>query len=268
MRRYGGQILFGAGLILASVLLYAFHYLCFHDLHHIMVYLIGDIAFVPIEVLLVTLVIHEMLKVREKRALMQKMNMAIGLFFSEVGTTLCAKLQQFDPNSTALVAEFRGMQEWSDARFVTAGPACRARALDSRRGNLADLKTCLTTQREFLLRLLGNPNLLEHESFTDLLWAVFHLEEELAHRECIEGLPADDAAHLSGDMNRAYGLLLQQWLAYMRHLKSDYPYLFSLAVRMSPFDPDAQVQIGGPVAAPTPDAHLAMRGTRRGSRRM
>jgi len=31
-----------------------------------------------------------------------------------------------------------------------------------------------------LLGLLGNPNLLEHDSFTDLLWAVFHLMEELS----------------------------------------------------------------------------------------
>jgi len=40
-------------------------------------------------------------------------------------------------------------------------------------------------------------------------------------------------------MKRAYILLVSQWLNYMKHLKSDYPYLFSLAVRMNPFDPNA-----------------------------
>jgi hypothetical protein len=32
----------------------------------------------------------------------------------------------------------------------------------------------LLEERDFLLRLLENPTLLEHESFTDLLRAVFH----------------------------------------------------------------------------------------------
>jgi hypothetical protein len=29
----------------------------------------------------------------------------------------------------------------------------------------------------------------------------------------------------------------------MQHLKTDYPYLFSLAVRTNPFDPDAKVEV-------------------------
>jgi len=34
-----------------------------------------------------------------------------------------------------------------------------------------------------------------------------------------------------------------QWLAYMKHLKKEYPYLFSLAVRTNPFDPDVSVAV-------------------------
>jgi hypothetical protein len=40
-------------------------------------------------------------------------------------------------------------------------------------------------------------------------------------------------------MKRTYSQLVVQWLLYMEHLKDDYPYLFSLAVRTNPFDPDA-----------------------------
>ena len=29
----------------------------------------------------------------------------------------------------------------------------------------------------------------------------------------------------------------------MEHLKTDYPYLFALAVRTNPFDPDARVEV-------------------------
>ena len=45
--------------------------------------------------------------------------------------------------------------------------------------------------------------------------------------------------HLAGDAKRAYHLLVQQWLDYMRFLKDEYPYLFALAMRTNPFDREA-----------------------------
>jgi len=101
------------------------------------------------------------------------------------------------------------------------------------------LKTFLVGKRNFLLRLLENPNLLEHESFTDVLWAVFHLTEELGARVDLQGLPDEDYQHLYGDVKRVYGQLARQWLEYMKHLKGSYPYLFSLALRTNPFNRNA-----------------------------
>jgi hypothetical protein len=57
----------------------------------------------------------------------------------------------------------------------------------------------------------------------------------------VSELPASDYGHLSGDIKRVYGLLIAEWLAYMKHLKDKYPYLFSLAVRTNPFDAAASV---------------------------
>jgi hypothetical protein len=50
--------------------------------------------------------------------------------------------------------------------------------------------------------------------------------------------------HLGGDIKRALGRLLGEWVDYMHHLKVEYPYLFSLAVRTNPFNPDAKVEVG------------------------
>ena len=49
--------------------------------------------------------------------------------------------------------------------------------------------------------------------------------------------------HLSGDIQRAYQILVREWLDYLEHLKQDYPYLFSLALRTNPFDANASVVI-------------------------
>jgi hypothetical protein len=112
-----------------------------------------------------------------------------------------------------------------------------------KKGDLSGLRNLLVSKRNFLLALLENQNLLEHESFTDLLWAVFHLTEELEGRRELNNLTPADYEHLCGDIKRAYRLLLGQWLLYMKHLKADYPYLFSLAMRTNPFDPQATIQV-------------------------
>jgi hypothetical protein len=54
-------------------------------------------------------------------------------------------------------------------------------------------------------------------------------------------LPDTDRQHLAGDVKRVYNLLVHEWLNYMQHLKDNYPYLFSLAMRINPFDQDASV---------------------------
>ena len=97
MKRW--QIFLGLYLVGLSAVLYAIHYAIFHDSHHIFVFLVEDIAFVPIEVLLVTLIIHRLLSSREKRAMLEKLNMVIGTFFSEVGTELLRRLSDVDLNS-------------------------------------------------------------------------------------------------------------------------------------------------------------------------
>jgi hypothetical protein len=135
--------------------------------------------------------------------------------------------------------------KWTDRDFRAMGEALGKQEfkVDSKEVSLKDIKSLLVGKRDFMIRLLENPLLLEHETFTDLLWAVFHLTEELEGRTDLSTLSDADYAHLSGDIGRAYNLLVREWLLYMRHLEKNYPYLFSLAVRMNPFNPDACAEI-------------------------
>lgn len=245
MKRISWQVLLGVALIILSVFVYFLHYLVFRDIHHIFIYLVGDIAFVFIEVLLVTLIIHRLLSVREKRAMLEKMNMVIGTFFSEVGTELLKTFSQFDAECDTIRKHLMATKNFSGRDFTRANKDLKDYecVIKSDREHVEELKKFLVEKRNFLLRLLENPNLLEHDSFTNLLWAVFHLTDELAHRKNIRKIPDSDYEHLIGDMKRAYKLLLSEWLDYMRHLKANYPYLFSLAVRTNPFDLSATPEV-------------------------
>jgi len=241
MKRFSWQVTLGLSLILLSVLFYFIHYAIFRDAHHIFIYLVGDIAFVPIEVLLVTLIIHRLLNEREKRMRLEKMNMVIGTFFSEVGTRLLTYLSDFDPHLDKIRSDLIVTNNWSEQEFANVNKHLRnyEYEVDIKKINLENLKKLLLGERDFLLQLLQNPNLLEHESFTEHLRAVFHLTEELACREDLRHLPDADTNHLAIDIKRAYGLIVHQWLDYMKHLKNNYPYLFSLAMRTNPFDQNA-----------------------------
>ena len=241
MKRFRWQILLGLSFIFLSAILYLIHYAIFKDSHHIFLYLIGDIAFLPIQVLLVTLIIDQLLSAREKRAMLKKMNMVIGAFFSEVGTLLLISFSDFASHEDQIKKDLFANNDWSNKTFSNINKHLKGYdyRVESQKGDLESLKNFLLEKRDFLLGLLENPNLLEHESFTELLWAVFHLTEELACRPGLKQLPETDYGHLSGDIKRAYVLLISEWLAYMKHLRDNYPYLFSLATRMNPFDPHA-----------------------------
>jgi hypothetical protein len=240
MKNSKWQILLSIGLILLTAGLYGLHFLIFRDARHIFIYLLGDIAFLPIQVLFVTLIINQLLSNRDKKAKLKKLNMVIGTFFSEVGGQLLALFQLFEKNGKGLSTLVLHDRRWADKDFIRLQTRLQEFPydIDCHGGNLAELKAFLTSRREFLLLLLGNPNLLEHDKFTDLLWSVFHLTDELVFREDFAGLPAADLQHLAQDLRRAFQLLVLEWLAYMRHLKHAYPYLFSLAIRTNPFDPD------------------------------
>jgi len=245
MKHIKWKILFGVCMITLSVTFYLIHYAIFRDANHIILYLIGDTAFVFIQVLLVTLIIDEVLAIREKRIILERLNMVIGSFFSVVGKDLLKFFSEFDPNTDRIWRDLIITNQWSAGEFLDMSKRLKKYdyAISIRRGDLGSLKQKLIKEREFMLRLLENQNLLEHDAFTGLLMAVFHLAEELESRPDLSRLSELDMRHIAGDMQRAYSLLISEWLSYMKHLRENYPYLFSFAMRTNPFDQNASPEI-------------------------
>jgi hypothetical protein len=245
MKRWKWSILLGVGLLSTSVLIYFLHYQIFGDLRFIFFRGLANLAFVPIQGLVVTLIIAELFVIMSKRSKMQKMNMVIGAFFSELGTELLRFLYLTDPKAMELrqtvdTASDLSAREMKLLLKKLEGYPFKVR-LD--RSNLVPLRDLLTSRRGFMVRLLENPSLLENEKFTDMLWAVFHMTEELDARENLEDVPDSDLEHMMGDMTRSYSNLFREWLSYMRHLHDNYPFLYSFAMRTSPIEPERQVEV-------------------------
>jgi hypothetical protein len=237
MKGYRPLILAAAGFMAVSALLYYIHYMIFDDPHHIFIYMLGDFAFLPLEVFIVVIVIERVLTRREKQAILYKLNMVIGAFYSEIGSTLLADTLKYFRNRDEIARNLNITSDWTAKEFKTASAyAYNLKAdVDIQQWNLEEIKKILHEKRFYLLTLLENPNLLEHDRFTDLLWATTHLDEELQARPSLKDIPESDLAHLAIDIERMYDHLVSEWLDYIQHLKTAYPFLYSLVLRTHPF---------------------------------
>lgn len=245
MSKLRWQIYLMIGLLSTSALIYGIQDVFFHDTYHAMYYLLLDLAYAPIQILVVTLLLDKLLRMREKQTMARRLNMVIGVFFTEVGSNLLGYFSKMDPEIESLRSTILENHEWNENSVKTVSQLMQSRAfhIQCATCELEDLRLFLLKKRKFLLNLLENQNLLEHDTFTELLWAVFHLAEELVHRERALDITEADKKHLEGDIKRAYKLLVLDWIQYMKHLKAHYPYLFSLALRINPFDPNARWEV-------------------------
>jgi hypothetical protein len=245
-RRYSFLIYLALAFLALSGIFYFVHYLIFRDVHHIFIYMVGDLAFLPLEVLLVVLIIERVLAHRERQAKLQKLNMVVGAFFTEVGNHLLNTLFPYFDNKAEIAEQLDIKADWTkkDFRRAAAYAYNLKVEFDCSQMDLEALKTFLSSKRTFILTMLENPNLLEHDRFTDLLWAVTHLDEELEARSSLTGLCDSDAEHLAGDIQRMYDHLASEWLDYVEHLKANYPFLFSLILRMHPFQENPSPTVG------------------------
>jgi hypothetical protein len=232
-------------LLALSIIFYFIDFEIADSARHVTLTFVDNIAAAFIQILLVAIIIDSLLKNSERQSKLEKLNMVIGVFFNEVGTTLLSHISQLDVNLDTLRGELIVTGKWTDREFNAIGKKLLGykSELNVSPVDLETLSGFILEERDFLLRLLENPVLLEHETFTELLLAVFHLADEFVNRENFISLPESDRKHLEIDIKRAYSLAAREWLVYMKYLKNSYPYLFSLAMRKNPFDVNAKVII-------------------------
>ena len=239
-------IVMGLLFVALSVAVYYLFFLIFHETEFIYHHFMVDLAFLPLEVYLVATVFENLIRRREKAARSEKLNVIIGSFYSDVGTELIKIFAKYNPTTQTIGRHLLFNSSWTKSDFAFLKSSLKNVRFDSvpETMQLHELKELLNSGHGHLLRLLENDNLLENESFTQLILALHHLAEELHLRKDLNDLPPSDYEHLGGDMERVYVILINQWIEHLQYLQASYPFLFSLAVRTNPFNPGAVVEIG------------------------
>ncbi len=119
-KRYSRFFMLGGIFVAASALIYYFHYRIFYDPHHIFIYMIGDLGFLPLEAFIVVVVIERIFAYRDKQAMLSKLNMVIGAFFSEVGNKFLERLISFCRKREDVFESMGVKQGWAANDFKAA----------------------------------------------------------------------------------------------------------------------------------------------------
>ncbi len=202
----------------------------------IIIILIGVLSFLG----LAATVIDVLIERREKKVRRHRLSAITGAFFSEIGIKSLKFFSNADPNIAEVQNILYVTNDWTDKEFLKASKKLKSYkySVDIKKIDLEILSSFLVAKRIFLLDQLELMIVVERE-ISVLLRSMFHLTEELSYRNNFTNLPQSDLDHLSDDIKRVYVPLVYQWLDYMAYLKNHYPFLFSLAMRINPFDPDA-----------------------------
>lgn len=230
-------VIIGVGLVVLSLLLHYAHYLIFKDAHHTLIFLFADIAFIPMEVFFTTLIIDRLLEKREKNHFLEKLNMMIGLFYTEIGRNILSEFVKGDENLVELINSNICARNWDDSSCKKLKNKIKNHEfnLNITKINIDNIKNILSKNRNFLMNLIINENIHEHEEFTDMLMSLLHVKEEIESRYC-DKIEAFELEHLASDMAVAYKYLTLEWCEYMNYLNKNYPRLFVRALIDNPFD--------------------------------
>lgn len=237
-------------MIILIIVIYGSNYLVLGDGEHIISYVWTHLGFIPVDILVVAFLLDEIIERKEKEAMLEKLDMLMSTFFSEIGNELISQLSSANKYKTN-TENLKSIKNWDDKDYENKLKELKDTDVEfqadispeNREEFLRNLNELLTSKREFIINLINNPNLLEKEEFTGLINAILHLDEELEHRKDLSLVTDADFAHLNGDMHRVYNKLIHEWVHYLRYLNKHYPYMIALIIRTNPFDEDAEVYV-------------------------
>ena len=249
-KRLSWKVKFSIIMVLLIIIIYGSNYLVLGDAEHIISYVWTHLGFIPVDILLVAFILDEIIEKKEKEAMLEKLDMLMSTFFSEVGNELISQLSSVNKYK-ANTENLKSIKNWDEKDYDNKLAELKGTSIDftaditpeEREEFLENLRTLLVEKREFIINLINNPNLLEKEEFTGLINAILHLDEELEHRKDLALVNDTDFGHLNGDMQRVYNKLVYEWVYYLKYLYKYYPYMIALVIRTNPFDEDADVYV-------------------------
>ena len=224
-------------LLCASALLYAIHYLIFRDLHHLAIFGLHELAFVPLEVILVTLGLDQLVEKTHREEARSKVSIIETLYFNESGGTMLRFLTSFDPDAARLRELLQVTEDWHSSDFRQAIRQLKSYPflLDLDRIDFFGLHYHLSQRHEYYRSMLENPALTQSEAFTEMIMKIYLLWEELDGRTNLYQLPEKDRSYLAELLHEIYRELTEYWLDNVYNHSIHNRFRLHRAIESNPF---------------------------------
>jgi len=224
-------------LSIISASIYLLQTFLFHKPEDTFFYLFQDLAFIPIQAIIVTLILNKLINIIEQKHEQKKINVIMSSFFSETGNALLHALSAYNDNQEELIKllDIRHFKNKKSYNTMKKNLREFPYIISVTAEELEQLQATLIQYKPALLGLLQNANLYEHDTFTDMLWPIFHISDELNSRGDLRSISPAEVEHIRKDILRAYPRLVAEWVHYLKYLQEEYPYLFVTALRKNPF---------------------------------
>ncbi len=224
-------------LLCTSALLYAIHYLIFRDLHHLAIFGLHELAFVPLEVILVTLGLDQLVEKTHREEARSKVSIIETLYFNESGGTMLRYLTSFDPDAARLRELLQVTEDWHSSDFRQAIRQLKSYPflLDLDRIDFFGLHYHLSQRHEYYRSMLENPALTQSEAFTEMIMKIYLLWEELDGRTNLYQLPEKDRNYLAELLHEIYRELTEYWLDNVYNHSIHNRFRLHRAIESNPF---------------------------------
>lgn len=225
---------------LLSVVLLAIHHLIFHeDGYWANFLLLHEIALMPLEFVVVTLGLEQIMELSHKRENQAKISMIESVFFSESGSDMLRYLVSCDADQDVQtlrnvmdVQPDWGLKQVKIARNVVKTISYE---VDPDKVDFFGLHYHLSTRHSYFLKVIENPALSGHERFTDLLLHIYHLWEELESRTDLYNMTQEERVFLCKIVNAVYRELAIEWMQNATDLLLHQPERLGHVLRTNPF---------------------------------
>ncbi|CEN82602.1 hypothetical protein [Paraclostridium sordellii] len=215
-------------LIALSAVMFLIHYLVFGQALNTAYYSLMNLCFIPINSLVVTIILEKFIDYRAKKDRIEKINMLVGIFFTEVGGKLMHLIIDSDKDAKNYITNFE------DLNNIKKCLNEYDYKVDMNNIDLCSIKNILLENNNLFVTLISNENVFQHQIFTDLLMSVVHLRDEIIFMEKDDSLELN-INHLENDVIRVYKNISIQWISYLEYLNKSYPFLYNNAIRVNPF---------------------------------
>ena len=154
------KIRFAIIMFVLAVVIFLARYLIFGDGEEIIAYLWKHIGFIPIDILIVAFLLEGIMGKKEHEAILEKIDMLMGTFFSELGNDLIRELSKVNANKIN-TENLKDIKNWNDKDYDNKMKELKANGIDfkadipkeEREEFLSNIHSILVDKREFF-RLL------------------------------------------------------------------------------------------------------------------